>query len=205
MIDLDKLQTELRAALDYLNISQIPEKLSSEEKRIWVTALLEVRKSDFSRSYAIGRNIYGKSPKIYKTFGNPAMIKQIVNIYPITWLESKFVPAIKSKDDVIDYITKYYNVQREAVAKQNNEDLKSLLYSSAIERQSLSQNEKAGEAYELPVFKGTEEIFMEIGGKIDNSQKNKKNEQKRNTVQVRRTVKDNAGNKKVAEGTAKEI
>lgn len=132
-------EKDLQLVLDYAGLTKLPRAFDPEKsKKVWVDAVIEVRKIDCSVSYAYGYNRYGRNPNIVKVFGNAAAIREIVAVYPINYLTKEFLPELKTHEDLVEYLTTAYNVPTERVEACDAEQLKMLLYTSAIEKQIMS-------------------------------------------------------------------
>lgn len=132
-------EKDLQVILGYAGLSKLPKAFDAEKsKKVWIDAILEVRKCDCTVSYAYAYNVFGKSPRIIKLAGTSAAIREIVSVHPINYLTKEFLPDLSTKEEIIDYLTSVYNVPKEKVQMCDGDELKTLLYTSCIEKQIMS-------------------------------------------------------------------
>ena len=127
---------DLRNILDYANVVKLPKEWHEDSsKKIWVDAILKIRKSDCTTTYAYAYNNYGDDPKIVRVEGTASMIAEILGIYPINYLTKDFMPKFETRDEIIDYVTKAYNNDKKDIDALTDDEIKTLAYSYAIGRQ----------------------------------------------------------------------
>ena len=101
-------ENSLLKALAYCNLRSLPEK--EDKEHFWLRALALVKKVDGSENYVYAeKDLATLKPKMVKDFGNVAMIYEIVEYYPYSYLKSQFMPTFKTqkKDERIAYLNAY--------------------------------------------------------------------------------------------------
>ena len=101
-------EDSLLKALAYCNLRSLPEK--EDKEHFWLRALALVKKVDGSENYVYAeKDLATLKPKMVKDFGNVAMIYEIVEYYPYSYLKSQFMPTFKTqkKDERIAYLNAY--------------------------------------------------------------------------------------------------
>lgn len=100
-------EKSLIEALAYVGLRDLPKEDNKEF--VWIKALALVAKSDGSKSYIYLVKDKNGNPKVKKDFGNVAVIKDIVTIYPFMLLDEKFVPSFqtKTKAERIEWLQKF--------------------------------------------------------------------------------------------------
>lgn len=158
-------EKELMAALEYAGVASMPKPwVSGKSNRIWVSAILEVRKIDGSESYAFADNIYGKEPRYKKVWGNTAAIVGIVSIHPTSYLERDYIPQFKTMDDLRKLMAVAYNVSEDVIAKYSDDDVKNLAYNNALARQRMFMAQEGEEKYRNKEKIENAKIYREITG-----------------------------------------
>lgn len=133
---------DLQNILDYANVVKLPKEWHEEtSKKVWVDAIIKVKKSDCTTSYAYCYNNYGEEPKIVKVEGTAAMIVGFENIYPINYLSKDFFPKFETREEIVEYVAKAYNGNVEDTGALSDEEIKTLAYSYAINRQIMFMKE----------------------------------------------------------------
>lgn len=134
MATKDIKQNSLVKALSHCSLRELPEKDNGE--RFWVTALALVRKSDGSESYVYSVKSQDLTNRITVDFGNISSIREIVEYYPITYLNSAYVPKFKTakKEERITYLSRY--VKNVAMLEEKTtKELDKLIVAIAVKRQ----------------------------------------------------------------------
>lgn len=142
---ITKQEKDLISALEYANIAELPKEWQQgKSKRIWVSAILKIRKSDMSTSYAFAYNNYNSSPQYVKVWGAAAAIAEVIGIYPIAYLEKDYLPTFKDKADMLAKLAVIYDIPQEKLDSLTDEQAKELTVKYAIGRQILfmKQQEK---------------------------------------------------------------
>lgn len=96
-------QLSLTEALSEARISTLPPTAKNTNK-IWVKAIVKVRKCNGSTNYAIGVNNGAGYPIIVNDYGASARIARIEEIYPFLFMASRGIPDMRSKNDIIEYL-----------------------------------------------------------------------------------------------------
>lgn len=135
---ITKKEQSLLEVLEYTGLTTLPKKFDPEKgKKVWVDAILEVRKVDGSSSYAYAKNVYGKKPRYIKVWGNSAAIVEVLSIHPVSFLSKEFMPVMANRKDVVNFVARMFGASTEKVASYSDEDLKTLAYSAAIKNQQM--------------------------------------------------------------------
>lgn len=105
MINLE--EDSLYAALNHLRLSEMPDEYDIDSGNIWVKSLVRVQKRDTTISYAIALNDGRGGYKFIKDFGRTSPIVQVLNNYPLVFLEKRDMPSLRKQDDFIEFLKKY--------------------------------------------------------------------------------------------------
>lgn len=162
---LTKKEKDLMSVLEYAGVASLPRLwVSGRSNRIWVSAILEVRKVDGSESYAFADNVYGREPHYRKVWGNMAAISSIVGIHPTQYLEKDYIPQFKTIEDLRKLMAIAYDVPEEVIAKYSDEDVKNLAYNNALSRQRMFMAQEGEEKYRNKQRIENAKIYREITG-----------------------------------------
>lgn len=135
---ITKKEQNLLEVLEYTGLTTLPKKFDPEKgKKVWVDAILEVRKIDGSSSYAYAKNVYGKKPRYVKVWGNSAAIVEVLSVHPVSFLSKEFMPAMANRKDVVSFVARMFGASEEKVASYSDEDLKTLAFTAAIKNQQM--------------------------------------------------------------------
>lgn len=102
----------LQMCLQKTGLRALPKALSQGENKIWINAIVLVRKIGIE-NYCLATNNGFGLPQITQDFGPCIAITQIVSIHPIECVSGKFVPDLRSKQQIITFLVK--NGHNEAV------------------------------------------------------------------------------------------
>lgn len=97
-------ENSLYEMLTELKMSEMPEELPAETENIWVKALVRVQKRDTSINYAIALNNGRSGTSIIKDSGRMSTIVEILNIYPLNYLEKRDIPTFNKQADYVMYL-----------------------------------------------------------------------------------------------------
>lgn len=135
---ITKQEKDLISALEYAGIAELPKEWQQgKSKRIWVAAILKIRKSDMSTSYAFAYNNYNSTPQYVKVWGASAAIAEILGIYPTAYLEKDYLPTFKDNEDKNAKLAIIYDVPKEQFANLTDDEARELTIKYAIGRQIL--------------------------------------------------------------------
>lgn len=94
--------------LAYCGLRELP---SVEDKEhFWLRAVALVKKVDGSENYVyVEKDLNTLEPRMVKDFGAIAMIIEIVEYYPYSYLKEQYMPKFKTakKEERIKYLTSY--------------------------------------------------------------------------------------------------
>lgn len=137
----------LTAVLQFTGCTELPEAL--KEGDIYVRAIAKVKKANNHETMCVIVNDGTGNPIIKKDFGSISMIKEIVEIYPLSVLESDSIPDFRKKKDIVSFLVrlgeKESNVEKLASSKEDEDKaaLKALVYKHCIKLQIARENAKS--------------------------------------------------------------
>lgn len=100
---MTELEQTLSEALTFSRVPELPEELSDKVES-WTRAIALVKKINNRTNYAIAHNDGNGRPIIVKDFGPACAIKEVMHIYPYSFVTKQYQPNLKSKDDILDYL-----------------------------------------------------------------------------------------------------
>lgn len=137
----------LTAVLQFTGCTELPAAL--KEGDIYVRAIAKVKKANNHETMCVIVNDGTGNPIIKKDFGSISMIKEIVEIYPLSVLESDSIPYFRKKKDIVNFLVNLgeneSDVERLASSKEDVDkaDLKALVYKHCIKLQIARENAKS--------------------------------------------------------------
>ena len=137
----------LTAVLQFTGCTELPSAL--KEGEIYVRAIAKVKKANNHETMCVIVNDGEGNPIIKKDFGSISMIKEIVEIYPLSVLESDSIPDFRKKKDIVSFLVRLgeteSNVEQLAASKADEDKaaLKALIYKHCIELQIERENAKS--------------------------------------------------------------
>lgn len=144
----------LTAVLQFTGCTELPAAL--KEGDIYVRAIAKVKKANNHETMCVIVNDGTGNPIIKKDFGSISMIKEIVEIYPLSVLESDSIPDFRKKKDIVSFLVRLgeteSHVEKLASSKEDGDKaaLKALVYKHCIKLQVARENAKST-AQEKPV------------------------------------------------------
>ena len=144
----------LTAVLQFTGCTELPAALN--EGDIYVRAIAKVKKANNHETMCVIVNDGTGNPIIKKDFGSISMIKEIVDIYPLSVLESDSIPDFRKKKDIVSFLVRLgeteSHVEKLASSKADEDKaaLKALVYKHCIKLQIARENSKST-AQEKPV------------------------------------------------------
>ena len=144
----------LTAVLQFTGCTELPAAL--KEGDIYVRAIAKVKKANNHETMCVIVNDGTGNPIIKKDFGSISMIKEIVEIYPLSVLESDSIPDFRKKKDIVSFLVRLgeteSHVEKLASSKEDEDKaaLKALVYKHCIKLQIQRENAKSN-AQEQPV------------------------------------------------------
>lgn len=167
----------LNEVLAYTKCTELPKPLKKTD--IFVRAIALVRKLNNRESYCIVVNDGTGKPTVKKTFGSISVIKEILEIYPLSTLAASVVPDFRKKQDVMDFLLNNgCNKSRiTSLFAENSDDskalIKELVYKICVSRQ-LQREQEEEKVKDAPQQKVSEnEEKPEVENKVEN--KNEEN------------------------------
>lgn len=137
----------LTAVLQFTGCTELPAAL--KEGDIYVRAIAKVKKANNHETMCVIVNDGTGNPIIKKDFGSISMIKEIVEIYPLSVLESDSIPYFRKKKDIVNFLVNLgeteSDVERLASSKEEEDKaaLKALVYKHCIKLQIARENAKS--------------------------------------------------------------
>ena len=129
----------LTAVLQFTGCTELPAAL--KEGDIYVRAIAKVKKANNHETMCVIVNDGEGNPIIKKDFGSISMIKEIVEIYPLSVLESDSIPDFRSKKNIVSFLVRLgeteSHVEKLASSKADEDKaaLKALVYKHCIKLQ----------------------------------------------------------------------
>ena len=137
----------LTAVLQFTGCTELPAAL--KEGDIYVRAIAKVKKANNHETMCVIVNDGTGKPIIKKDFGSISMIKEIVEIYPLSVLESDSIPDFRKKKDIVSFLVRLgeteSHVEKLASSKADEDKaaLKALVYKHCIKLQIARENAKS--------------------------------------------------------------
>ena len=137
----------LTAVLQFTGCTELPTAL--KEGDIYVRAIAKVKKANNHETMCVIVNDGEGNPIIKKDFGSISMIKEIVEIYPLSVLESDSIPDFRKKKDIVSFLVRLgeteSHVEKLASSKEDEDKaaLKALVYKHCIKLQIARENAKS--------------------------------------------------------------
>ena len=137
----------LTAVLQFTGCTELPAAL--KEGDIYVRAIAKVKKANNHETMCVIVNDGTGKPIIKKDFGSISMIKEIVEIYPLSVLESDSIPDFRKKKDIVSFLVRLgeteSHVEKLASSKEDEDKaaLKALVYKHCIKLQIARENAKS--------------------------------------------------------------
>ena len=137
----------LTAVLQFTGCTELPAALN--EGDIYVRAIAKVKKANNHETMCVIVNDGTGNPIIKKDFGSISMIKEIVEIYPLSVLESDSIPDFRKKKDIVSFLVRLgeteSHVEKLASSKEDEDKaaLKALVYKHCIKLQVARENAKS--------------------------------------------------------------
>lgn len=140
---MTELEQSLSNALSYARVPELPQSVDQQEG-VWTKAIILVKKYNNRQNYAVAHNDGNGNPLIVADFGPSCGIKEIVGIYPYSFVTKAYTPNLKTKDDIVAYLVNHgeneaeirqlisdkhpnNRAKAEARKKEDNEKIKSLV------------------------------------------------------------------------------
>lgn len=134
----------LSEALNYVQAACLPEPL--KKNKIFVRALVKVRKMNNHEAICYAVNNGSGEPLVKKSFGSISMIKEVVEVYPLSYLEEGVLPDFRKKTDIVEYLKRKGIDEQQATElvmsddKEKKKEAKRLVISFCIKAQIEQEN-----------------------------------------------------------------
>ena len=183
----------LTAVLQFTGCTELPSAL--KEGDIYVRAIAKVKKANNHETMCVIVNDGEGNPIIKKDFGSISMIKDIVESYPLSVLESDSIPDFRKKKDIVSFLVRLgeteSNVEQLAASKADEDKaaLKALIYKHCIKLQIERENAKsAAQAKTVAPVVESETYETPTETKIDKKTNQKHNGTDENNTTPEETV-----------------
>ena len=170
----------ITAVLQFTGCTELPAAL--KEGDIYVRAIAKVKKANNHETMCVIVNDGTGKPIIKKDFGSISMIKEIVEIYPLSVLESDSIPDFRKKKDIVSFLVRLgeteSHVEKLASSKADEDKaaLKALVYKHCIKLQIERENAKsAAPAKPVTHVVDTEDSEKPTETKVDETPNQKDN------------------------------
>lgn len=170
----------LTAVLQFTGCTELPASL--KEGDIYVRAIAKVKKANNHETMCVIVNDGEGNPIIKKDFGSISMIKEIVEIYPLSVLESDSIPDFRKKKDIVSFLVRLgeteSHVEKLASSKEDEDKaaLKALVYKHCIKLQIARENAKStAQAKPVTTVLDTEDSENHTETKADETHNQKEN------------------------------
>ena len=136
----------LTDVLQFTGCTELPSPI--KEGDIYVRAIAKVKKANNHETMCVIVNDGTGKPIIKKDFGSISMIKEIIEIYPLSVLESDSIPDFRKKKDIVSFLVRLGETEShvENLASSKSDDdkaaLKALVYKHCIKLQIERENAK---------------------------------------------------------------
>ena len=170
----------LTAVLQFTGCTELPDAL--KEGDIYVRAIAKVKKANNHETMCVIVNDGEGNPIIKKDFGSISMIKEILEIYPLSVLESDSIPDFRSKKNIVSFLVRLgeteSHVEKLASSKADEDKaaLKALVYKHCIKLQISRENAKStAQAKPVTPVVDTEDSEKPTETKVDETTNQKDN------------------------------
>ena len=191
----------LTAVLQFTGCTELPAAL--KEGDIYVRAIAKVKKANNHETMCVIVNDGTGNPIIKKDFGSISMIKEIVEIYPLSVLESDSIPDFRKKKDIVSFLVRLgeteSHVEKLASSKEDEDKaaLKALVYKHCIKLQISRENAKST-AQSKPV---TPVVYTDGSEKPTETKVDETNNQKENGTDENNTTSEETVGENQATGS----
>lgn len=135
-------EESLREALSATACSELPKRLSSNETRFWIEAIILVKKANMTTSYTTAKRRGDGSIVYTGDYGMMSPIMGIVSIHPYLYLSKAFLPKGGEKEIRAFFVgNAKEDEERENIKKMSAQELWVMAIDYAIQQQK-----NAGEA-----------------------------------------------------------
>lgn len=186
----------LTAVLQFTGCTELPAAL--KEGDIYVRAIAKVKKANNHETMCVIVNDGTGKPIIKKDFGSISMIKEIVEIYPLSVLESDSIPDFRKKKDIVSFLVRLgeteSHVEKLASSKEDEDKsaLKALVYKHCIKLQIARENAKStAQAKPVTPVEDTEDSEKPTETKVNETTNQKDNGTDENNTNPEETAGEN--------------
>lgn len=129
------MENELMDALSSVGCTKLPKAVdpAKTQGKVWMRAVAKVVMADGRISYAVVKNTFGSRPRVTRTFGRPAAIKEIRSLHPYEWLTD--VPKFRNEEERTAFLAEAYGESEERIASLDADERERLLYACIAKRQ----------------------------------------------------------------------
>lgn len=101
---MDYEQKLIADVLHYAHLAEMPEKMLSGSKSLWIEAIAKIKKADGNVGYGIVKRNADLSYRVVYVNGSTSTIVDLIEIYPYINLDSKYIKKFTKKDDMASRI-----------------------------------------------------------------------------------------------------
>lgn len=189
----------LTDVLQFTGCTELPAAI--KEGDIYVRAIAKVKKANNHETMCVIVNDGTGNPIIKKDFGSISMIKEIVDIYPLSVLESDSIPDFRKKKDIVSFLVRLgeteSHVEKLASSKADEDKaaLKALVYKHCIKLQMKRENLTSV----APAACNDSDEETENSGTEENAEVNKSKETNNGTDENNTNPEETAGEDKATD------
>lgn len=151
-MEIKEGNNSLSDALSIARVPELPEELKNNENN-WIKAIVLVRKCNLNVNYALAINDGYGNPVITNDFGSPAKIVRVEKIYPYYFLTSGNIPDLRSKVEIIRYLSNY---------GYSEEEITQLLSTKNSDGKDKTDEEKKNDREQVKKFVNRVAILSEL-------------------------------------------
>lgn len=139
---MNKTEQSMFDCLAFCELAKLPE--AWDKKSIWLTAICKTKKNDLGEYYAYAEKDKQGKMSIVRDFGPCRAIVEIVEYYPVIYLNSSYVKKFPKSDEGNANLTEYlrHNGFVEAEHAGDRKELDKMNILLAIQRQLADEKKK---------------------------------------------------------------
>lgn len=133
----NKEDESLLEMLMFARVSKLPELLNDSEGKVWVRAIVKILRKSGYYDYAVAYHDYfsWNEVTVTKELAGMGIACEVAGIYPFEYLQDRYLPTVKSKVDIVNYLASVTHDDVEHLSNMPNEQLKKVLYNTCIKEQ----------------------------------------------------------------------
>lgn len=133
----NKEEESLLEMLMFARIPKLPDLKEESDNRIWVRAIVKILRKSGYCDYTIAYHDYHSwnEVNVIKELAGMGVASDVVGIYPYEFLQDRYIPNVKTKEDIVKYVASVTHDDEEYLNGMPNEILKKLLFNICIKEQ----------------------------------------------------------------------